>query len=71
MLLAQTGVQTRVFTGATRQSRRHAAANTHRPTEVTVSNDDSHTENGQTPLIFIHGAWLSARSWENDVYLVA
>src|SRR5438067_1320274 len=25
----------------------------------------SHTENGQIPLILIHGAWLSARSWEN------
>jgi pimeloyl-ACP methyl ester carboxylesterase len=23
------------------------------------------TENGQTPLVLIHGAWLSARSWEN------
>jgi pimeloyl-ACP methyl ester carboxylesterase len=25
----------------------------------------SQTHNGQTPLILIHGAWLSARSWEN------
>ena len=25
----------------------------------------SQTENGQIPLILIHGAWLSARSWEN------
>ena len=32
-----------------------------------MSNDGSHTENGQIPLIFIHGAWLSARSWENYV----
>ena len=23
------------------------------------------TESGQTPLVFIHGAWLSSRSWEN------
>ena len=23
------------------------------------------TENGQIPLMLIHGAWLSARSWEN------
>lgn len=23
------------------------------------------TENGKTPLLLIHGAWLSARSWEN------
>jgi pimeloyl-ACP methyl ester carboxylesterase len=23
------------------------------------------TENGQIPLLLIHGAWLSARSWEN------
>ena len=30
-----------------------------------MSNDGSHTENGQIPLILIHGAWLSARSWEN------
>jgi pimeloyl-ACP methyl ester carboxylesterase len=35
--------------------------------EVIVSSDNSHTENGQVPLIFIHGAWLSARSWENYV----
>jgi pimeloyl-ACP methyl ester carboxylesterase len=32
-----------------------------------MSNDGSQPENGQTPLIFIHGAWLSARSWENYV----
>ena len=32
-----------------------------------MSNDGSDTENGQIPLIFIHGAWLSARSWENYV----
>jgi hypothetical protein len=25
----------------------------------------SHAENGQIPLILVHGAWLSARSWEN------
>ena len=25
----------------------------------------THTENGQIPLMLIHGAWLSARSWEN------
>jgi pimeloyl-ACP methyl ester carboxylesterase len=25
----------------------------------------SHTENGQIPLILIHGAWLSAGSWKN------
>jgi pimeloyl-ACP methyl ester carboxylesterase len=25
----------------------------------------SHTQNGQIPLILIHGAWLSARTWEN------
>ena len=25
----------------------------------------SQTDNGQIPLILIHGAWLSARSWEN------
>jgi pimeloyl-ACP methyl ester carboxylesterase len=25
------------------------------------------SENGRTPLVLIHGAWLSARSWENDV----
>ena len=24
-------------------------------------------ENGQIPLVLIHGAWLSARSWENYV----
>ena len=24
-------------------------------------------ENGQIPLMLIHGAWLSARSWENYV----
>jgi pimeloyl-ACP methyl ester carboxylesterase len=31
-----------------------------------MSNDDSgHAGHGDTPLIFIHGAWLSARSWEN------
>jgi pimeloyl-ACP methyl ester carboxylesterase len=30
-----------------------------------VSTDGSDTANGQTPLMFIHGAWLSARSWEN------
>ena len=23
------------------------------------------SSNGQIPLILIHGAWLSARSWEN------
>jgi pimeloyl-ACP methyl ester carboxylesterase len=23
------------------------------------------SENGQIPMVFIHGAWLSARSWEN------
>ena len=23
------------------------------------------TENGQIPLMLVHGAWLSARSWEN------
>jgi len=23
------------------------------------------SENGQTPLVLVHGAWLSARSWEN------
>jgi pimeloyl-ACP methyl ester carboxylesterase len=23
------------------------------------------SENGQIPLVLIHGAWLSARSWEN------
>ena len=27
----------------------------------------SHTQNGQIPLMLIHGAWLSARSWENYV----
>ena len=27
----------------------------------------SETENGQIPLVLIHGAWLSARSWENYV----
>ena len=27
----------------------------------------SQTENGQIPLILIHGAWLSARSWKNYV----
>jgi len=32
-----------------------------------MSNDGSYTENGQIPLIFIHGAWLSARSWEHYV----
>jgi pimeloyl-ACP methyl ester carboxylesterase len=32
-----------------------------------MSNDGSYTENRPTPLIFIHGAWLSARSWENYV----
>src|SRR5205085_1219102 len=36
-------------------------------TEVMVSTDGSHTEHGQIPLIFIHGAWLSARSWENYI----
>ena len=25
----------------------------------------SQTHNGQIPMILIHGAWLSARSWEN------
>jgi pimeloyl-ACP methyl ester carboxylesterase len=25
----------------------------------------SQAHNGQIPLILIHGAWLSARSWEN------
>jgi pimeloyl-ACP methyl ester carboxylesterase len=25
----------------------------------------SQIQNGQIPLVFIHGAWLSARSWEN------
>jgi hypothetical protein len=54
-------------TDATRQSTRHAAANTNRPTEVTMSSDGSHTENGQIPMILIHGAWLSARSWENYI----
>jgi hypothetical protein len=46
--MTQTGVQTRVFAGATRQSRRHAAANTNRPTEVTMSNDGSHTETARS-----------------------
>jgi pimeloyl-ACP methyl ester carboxylesterase len=32
-----------------------------------MSNNGSHTESGQVPLMFIHGAWLSARSWENYV----
>jgi pimeloyl-ACP methyl ester carboxylesterase len=32
-----------------------------------MSNDDNNTQNGQIPLMFIHGAWLSARSWENYV----
>lgn len=32
-----------------------------------MSNSDTHTQNGPTPLMFIHGAWLSARSWENYV----
>jgi pimeloyl-ACP methyl ester carboxylesterase len=27
--------------------------------------ETSATQNGQIPLILIHGAWLSARSWEN------
>src|SRR5690242_1139045 len=27
----------------------------------------SQTTNGQIPLVFIHGAWLSARSWEKYV----
>ena len=27
----------------------------------------SRTENGQIPLMLIHGAWLSARSWEHYV----
>ena len=27
--------------------------------------ESSGTPNGQIPLILIHGAWLSARSWEN------
>jgi pimeloyl-ACP methyl ester carboxylesterase len=30
-----------------------------------MTNDGSHSGNGQIPLILIHGAWLSARSWEN------
>ena len=25
----------------------------------------SQTDNAQIPLMLIHGAWLSARSWEN------
>ena len=25
----------------------------------------SRTENRQIPLMLLHGAWLSARSWEN------
>ena len=25
----------------------------------------SQTDNGQLPVMPIHGAWLSARSWEN------
>src|SRR3974377_2194811 len=37
------------------------------PMEVTMSYAASHTQNGRTPLMFIHGAWLSARSWENYV----
>jgi alpha-beta hydrolase superfamily lysophospholipase len=28
---------------------------------------DAGSENGQIPLMLIHGAWLSARSWENYV----
>jgi pimeloyl-ACP methyl ester carboxylesterase len=36
-----------------------------RPTEVTVRNDGSQTDSGQIPLLLIHGAWLSARSWGN------
>jgi hypothetical protein len=27
----------------------------------------NHAQNGQIPLILIHGAWLSALSWENYV----
>src|ERR1700743_1959735 len=27
----------------------------------------SQTQSGQYPLMLIHGAWLSARSWENYV----
>ena len=27
--------------------------------------DTTHTDGDQIPLILIHGAWLSARSWEN------
>jgi len=30
-----------------------------------MSNEGNHTENAQIPLMCIHGAWLSARSWEN------
>src|SRR4051794_12464653 len=26
---------------------------------------NGHAQNGQIPLLLIHGAWLSARSWEN------
>jgi pimeloyl-ACP methyl ester carboxylesterase len=32
-----------------------------------VSSDARDTKTGQIPLILIHGAWLSARSWENYV----
>ena len=28
---------------------------------------DDHSENGQIPVLLIHGAWLSARSWENYI----
>jgi len=27
--------------------------------------DTTHTDGDRIPLILIHGAWLSARSWEN------
>src|ERR1700722_15069399 len=27
----------------------------------------SQSQNGQIPLMLVHGAWLSARSWENYV----
>jgi pimeloyl-ACP methyl ester carboxylesterase len=30
-----------------------------------MSNDGSHTARGQIPLMLVHGAWLTARSWEN------
>src|SRR5262249_9020186 len=53
------------LTGATGAEAEQAAATINRPTEVTMSNNAGSTEHGQTPLMFIHGAWLSARSWEN------